>query len=328
MKSAKIVGLGKYLPPKILTNEDLEKIVDTSDQWITERTGIKNRHIVEKGVPVSQLGFYAAEQALQRAGIKAKDLDLIIFATITPDMPFPSASCILQDKLGAKNAACFDLSAACSGFVYGLTTAWNFLRTGMYKNVLVIGAEVLSAFTDWHDRSTCVLFADGGGAAVLVPTDNEREGVLSSYLGANGSDAHLLNLPAGGSACPASAETVARGDHYIKMKGNELFRIAVRAMVKAAKESLKGAGLESDDVDLLIPHQANIRIIDAVTKRLGLTGDRVFINIEKYGNMSAACSIVALCEAWEQDRIKKGDIVVIDTFGGGLVWGANVIKWA
>lgn len=325
MKSAKIVGLGKYLPPKILTNADLEKIVDTSDEWITERTGIKTRHIVEGGVPASQLAYHASKQALGRAGLQPKDVELIIVATITSDMLCPSTACHLQSHLNAKNAACFDISAACSGFIFGLTSAWQFLQTGMYKNALVIGAEVLSAFTDWEERGTCVLFGDGAGAAVLVPTN--KDGIMSAYLGGDGSYSGLLCVPGGGSLYPASQKTLRNRMHFVKMKGNELFRIAVRVMVSAAKEALKKARLTTKDVDILIPHQANIRIINAVTKRLGLSDEQVYVNIERYGNMSAACSAVALCEAWEEKRIKKGSIVVLDTFGGGLVWGSNVIKW-
>ncbi len=325
MRSAKIVGLGKYLPPDILTNADLEKMVDTTDQWITERSGIKTRHIAKKGVSSSQLASHAAAQALKRAGIKAEDVELIIVATVTPDMFFPSTACHLQRHLKAYRAACFDVSAACAGFVHALTLAWNFLRTGMYKNALIVGSEVLTAFTDWKDRGTCVLFGDGAGAAVLVPC--EKDGFLSAELGADGSDPSLLSLPGGGSLNPPSEKTLAKGLHYIKMKGNELFRVAVRLMVEAAIKALKTASLKAEDVDLLIPHQANMRIINAVAKRLNLSDDQVFINIQRYGNMSAACSAIALCEAWEEKRIAKGDIVLIDTFGGGLVWGANVIKW-
>ena len=325
MKSAKIIGLGKYLPPNIVTNVDLEKVVDTSDEWITTRTGIKTRRVAEKNTPASVLAKEASLIALKRAGIKAKDLDLIIVATITPDRQFPSSACYLQEHLKAKKACCFDISAACAGFVYALSSAWQFLRAGFYKNALVVGSEVLSSITDWEDRSTCVLFGDGAGAAVLVPSN--KDGFLSSYLGSDGSNADLLILPGGGSSHPASVETIEQRMHYIKMKGNELFRIAVRIMVKAALKSLKMAKLTPKQVDLLIPHQANIRIINAVTKRLGLSEDEVYVNIERYGNMSSASSAIALCEAWEEKRIKKGDIVVLDAFGGGLVWGSCVLKW-
>ncbi|MCK4809600.1 MAG: ketoacyl-ACP synthase III [Candidatus Omnitrophica bacterium] len=324
MKSAKIVGLGKYLPPKILTNLDLEKRVDTTDEWITTRTGIKSRHIVENNTPVSVLAKEASLIALKRAGIKPKDLDLIIVATITPDTQFPSTACYLQDYLKAKKACCFDVSAACAGFVYALTCAWQFLKTGFYKNALIVGGEVLTSITDWEDRSTCVLFGDGAGAAVLVPTG--KDGILSSYLGADGSEADLLILPGGGSRNPVSARVVEERLNYIKMRGNELFRIAVRIMVEAAKKSLRMAKLTSKSVKLLIPHQANIRIINAVAKRLELEG-KTYINIDRYGNMSSASSAIALCEAWEEKKIKKDDIIVLDAFGGGLVWGSCVIKW-
>lgn len=324
MKSAKIVGLGKYLPPKILTNLDLEKRVDTTDEWITTRTGIKSRHIVENNMPVSVLAKEASLIALKRAGIKPKDLDLIIVATITPDTQFPSTACYLQDYLKAKKACCFDVSAACAGFVYALTCAWQFLKTGFYKNALIVGGEVLTSITDWEDRSTCVLFGDGAGAAVLVPTG--KDGILSSYLGADGSEADLLILPGGGSRNPVSARVVEERLNYIKMRGNELFRIAVRIMVEAAKKSLRMAKLTSKSVKLLIPHQANIRIINAVAKRLELEG-KTYINIDRYGNMSSASSAIALCEAWEEKKIKKDDIIVLDAFGGGLVWGSCVIRW-
>jgi 3-oxoacyl-[acyl-carrier-protein] synthase-3 len=250
---------------------------------------------------------------------------LIIVATITPDTQFPSTACYLQDYLRARGACCFDVSSACAGFVYALTCAWQFLKTGFYKNALVVGSEVLTSITDWEDRSTCVLFGDGAGAAVLVPT--KKDGFLSSYLGADGSNADLLILPGGGSRYPASEETVRNRLHYIKMKGNELFRIAVRIMVQAAKKALKEAGLSVKDIDLLIPHQANTRIINAVAKRLGLSKDVVYVNIDRYGNMSSASSAIALCEAWEEGLIKKGDVVVLDAFGGGLVWGSCVIRW-
>lgn len=325
MKYATIAGLGKYLPPKILTNADLEKMVDTSDEWITTRTGIKERRIVEKGVTTSYLACEASRLALKRAGIKPSSLDLIIVATITPDSQFPSTACYLQSYLKAKQASCFDLSAACSGFVYGLITADQFIRSGFYKNVLVVGAEVLSCITDWKDRSTCVLFGDGAGAAVL--TQGKKESFLGAYLGSDGDQSDILILPAGGSRYPASLETIKNRMHYIQMKGNELFRIAVRAMVKAAKESLAKADLTTKDLDLLVPHQANERIITAVASRLGIPNDKIYLNLQKYGNMSSASSAVALCEAWEAKRIGKDDIVLIDTFGGGLVWGSCVIRW-
>jgi 3-oxoacyl-[acyl-carrier-protein] synthase-3 len=325
MKSVKIVGLGKYLPPEILTNFDLEKMVDTSDEWIITRTGIKTRRIAKKNTGASELGYEAAKIALKRAQIKPQDLELIIVATITPDTQFPSTACYLQGYLRAKKAACFDVSAACAGFVYGLVCAWQFLKTGLYKNALVVGSEVLTSITDWQDRSTCVLFGDGAGAAVLVPA--KKEGFLSAYLGADGSQRDLLIIPAGGSKLPASEETVKQRQHYIKMRGNELFRIAVRVMVEAAKKAIRMAKLKPKDISLFIPHQANERIINAVAKRLNVPLEKVYLNISRYGNMSSASTAVALCEACEEGRINKGDIIVLDTFGAGLVWGSCVIKW-
>jgi len=325
MKSAKIVGLGKYLPSKRLLNSDLEKMVDTSDEWITTRTGIKERRIAEGGVGASGLAHKASQIALERAGIDPKDLDLIIVATITPDTQFPSTACHLQNHLKAKKAACFDVSAACAGFVYALASAWQFIKGGLYKNVLVVGSEVLSTITDWEDRSTCVLFGDGAGAAVL--TESEGAGFLSAYLGSDGSQAEILSMPGGGSRNPISSEIIEKRLHYMKMKGNELFRVAVRIMVHAADKALAQAGLEKRDVDLFIPHQANERIINAVAQRLHIPQDKIYLNIARYGNMSSASSAVALCEAWEENKIKKDGIVVLDAFGGGLVWGSCVIKW-
>ncbi len=325
MQSAKIIGLGKYLPANCLTNADLEKRVDTSDEWITTRTGIKERRIADKTEAASDLAYQASLVALERAGLKPKDIDSIIVTTITPDSQFPSTACRLQGKLKASKASCFDLSAACSGFVYGLTVAWQLIAGGLYKNILVVGSEVLSTITDWEDRSTCVLFGDGAGAAVLTAT--EKHGFLSSYLGADGSQGDILNLPAGGSRIPTSIDTVNKRLHYMKMKGNELFRVAVRVMVKAAKKSLDKAKLSIADVDLFIPHQANQRIIDAVASRMQIPKEKVYLNVARYGNMSSASSAVALVEAYEEGRINKGDIIVMDTFGGGLVWGSCIIKW-
>lgn len=326
MKSARIVGLGKYLPPNRLTNSDLEKKVETSDEWITARTGIKERRIAKKGVGASFLAYKASQAALKIAGIKPKNIDLIIVATITPDTQFPSTACYLQDYLKADKACCFDISAACAGFVYGITTAWQFIKGGLCKNALVVGSEVLSSITDWSDRSTCILFGDGAGAVVL--TESKKESFLSAYLGGDGSQADVLILPGGGSRYPVSAEMLKSGDQYIKMRGNELFRIAVRIMVTAAKKSLVKAGLKYSDVDLLVPHQANERIINAVAKRLRIPLNKVYINISRYGNMSSASSAVALCEAWEEKKIKKDDIIILDAFGGGLVWGSCAIRWA
>ncbi len=325
MKKVGIIGLGEYLPEKILTNVDLEKMVDTSDEWITTRTGIKQRHLVASGETASDLACNAAKEALKDAGLKPEDIDLIVVATITGDMPFPSVAAILQNKLGVTNAACFDVSAACAGFVYALSTAHQFVACGSYKNALVVGVEVLSSVTDWQDRNTCVLFGDGAAAAIL--SEVKSGGIISTYLGCDGSKSGILNIPAGGSQTPATHETVDKRMHYIKMQGNELFKIAVNTMTMAAEEVLKRAGLTFSDIDLIIPHQANSRIILAVAKKLGIPEDKVYLNIERCGNMSSASTATALCEAVKDGRVKKGDMVLLDAFGAGLVWGAMVIKW-
>jgi len=325
LKKVGIIGVGEYLPEKKLTNADLEKIVDTSDDWITTRTGIKERHLVSEGQATSDLAFKAAEKALANAKIKPEELDLIIVATITPDMPFPSTAAILQDKLGAKKAAAFDLSAACAGFVYGLAAAEKFIAASVYKNALVVGSETLSSITDWQDRNTCVLFGDGAGAVVL--SEVKKGGIISTYLGCDGSKVGILNMPAGGSRNPATSETVRNRMHYLKMSGNELFKIAVNTMTSAAETVLKQAGMTFADVDLIIPHQANSRIIMAVAKKLGIPDEKVYLNIERCGNMSSASTVTALVEAVEEGRVKKGDIILLDAFGAGLVWGACVIEW-
>ncbi len=325
MKKVGIIGVGEYLPKKILTNADLEKMVDTSDEWITTRTGIKERRIASSHEAASDLAINAAKEALKDARLKPQDLDLIIIATITPDMHFPSTACLVQANLGAKNAVCFDISAACAGFVYAIIVAQQFIARGTYKNALVVGTEVLSSITDWEDRSTCVLFGDGAGAAVL--SEVKSGGILSTYFGSDGSMANLLMMPAGGSRNPATHKTIDKRLHYIKMEGNEIFKSAVKIMVDTAQVVLKQAGLKCSDVDLVIPHQANVRIIMAMAKRLGLPSDRIFLNIEKYGNMSSASIATALCEAVKVGRIKKGDIILLDAFGAGLVWGACLIKW-
>ena len=325
MKRVGIIGVGEYLPEKILTNADLEKMVETSDEWITTRTGIKERHLAKEGQATSDIAFLAAQKALENAKLKPEDLDLIIVATITPDMPFPSVSSIIQNKLGAKKAACFDISAACAGFVYGLSVAQNFIASSVYKNALVIGAEVLSSITDWQDRNTCVLFGDGAGAAIL--SEVKTGGIISTYLGCDGSKSDILNMPAGGSRNPASEETVKNRQHFLKMHGNELFKIAVNTMTDAAETVLKQAGMNFKDVDLIIPHQANARIIMAVAKKLGIPENKVYLNIERCGNMSSASTVTALCEAVQEGRVKKGDIILLDAFGAGLVWGASIIEW-
>ncbi len=325
MEDVGILGLGCYLPSKKLTNSDLEKMVDTSDEWIMTRTGIKERRIAPKEMASSDLGVEASKLAIKDAGLKPEDIDLIITATITPDMAFPATACIIQDKIGAKNAAAFDINAACSGFVFGMIMAKQFVDTGLYNNVLVIGAEKLTSIVDWKDRSTCVLFGDGAGACVIGKSKDKR--ILSSFMGADGSGGHLLNVPAGGSRQPATEETIKNRLHFLKMEGNEVFKIAVRIMVEAGDRAVKKVGLKCDDIDLLIPHQANIRILMAVAKRMGLPEEKIFLNIEKYGNMSAASTAVALVEAAQQNRIKKDNNVVLVAFGGGLTYAALVIKW-
>lgn len=325
MKPVGIISSGAYLPKKILTNLDLEKMVETSDEWITTRTGIKERRIALKTEATSDLASNAAKLALKNANISAQDIDLIIVATITPDMLFPATACFVQRNIGAKNAVCFDVSAACSGFVYAMTIAQQFIARNVYKNALVIGAEKLSAITDWHDRNTCVLFGDGAGAVLMGQTNQGK--IISTYLGTDASAAELLYLPAGGSRNPATKETIEKNMHYIKMQGNELFKFAVRLMVRAAEEALSKANLKPSDIDYFIPHQANVRIINAVRERLGLPDDKVYLNIARYGNMSSASAATALVEVIETKQLKKGDIILVDAFGAGLVWGALVIKW-
>ncbi len=325
MKKTGIIGVGSYLPKRVLTNPDLEKIVDTSDEWITSRTGIKERRLASNDEASSDLAVRAAIAAIDDAKLKPQDIDLIIVATITPDMPFPSVACLVQQAISAKEAACFDVSAACAGFVYALTVAHQFISSGAYKHALVIGTEKLSSVTDWQDRNTCVLFGDGAGAVVL--SEVKSGGVLSTYLGSDGSKKDLLNIPGGGSRYPASHESIDNRMHYIKMQGNELFKLAVTLMAEAAQVALKKANLDCKDIDLVIPHQANIRIIMAMAKKLGLPNEKIYLNIEKYGNMSSASTVTALCDAVKAGRIKKGDIVLLDAFGAGLVWGACVIEW-
>lgn len=325
MNKVGIIGVGEYLPEKILTNKDLEKMVDTSDEWITTRTGIKERRIAAATEATSDLAYMAAKHALRDAKLKPLEVDMIIVATITPDMQFPSTASFVQAKLGAKNAFCFDVSAACSGFVYGLVIAKQFIANGTIRNAVVIGAELLTRITDWQDRSTCVLFGDGAGAAVLAEVPSG--GILSTYLGTDGTKTDLLMLPGGGSRNPASHKTIDDKMHFLKMEGNELFKLAVKLMLESAQVAIKRAGLEPKDIDLVIPHQANARIIMAMAKRIGIADEKVYLNIEKYGNMSSASLIVALCDAVKEGRVKKGDKILLDAFGAGLVWGASVIQW-
>lgn len=326
VKPVGILGVGSYVPEKIVTNHDLEQTLDTSDEWIVERTGIRERRVVKEGEFTSHLATKAAERALLDAGVSAEEIDLIIVGTVTPDMVFPSVACLVQDNLKAVNAAAFDITAVCSGFIYGLVTASAFIQAGTYKKALVIGAETLSAITDWTDRNTAVIFGDGAGAVVLGETE-PGYGILGVHLGAEGAGGDLLKVPAGGSRQPASAETVAQRLHFTYMDGNEVFKFAVKIMGEAASKALENAGLLREDIDVLVPHQANMRIIQSAAKRLALPMEKVVVNVDKYGNTSAASIPIALDEAVKNGRIKNGDIVVMVGFGGGLTWGAGVIKW-
>ena len=325
--AAGIIGIGCYLPEKKLTNQDLEKMVDTSDAWITERTGIKTRHIAAPDQATSDLAYEAAIRALADADTKPEELDLIIVATESPDYKYPSTACLLQARLGAKNAAGFDLSAGCSGFVYGLGIGSQSIVSGLYKKILLVGAETLSRITDWTDRNTCVLFGDGAGAAVLGRVE-EGYGVLILDLGADGSGGRHLIQPAGGSRKPTTHETVDAHEHLIHMDGQDVFKFAARRMPYACRKVLQKAGMTIDDVALLVPHQANLRIIDNAIDRLKIDRDRVWINIDKHGNMSAACVPVCLTEAQEAGRLKKGDNVIMVAFGAGLTWAGALVRWA
>lgn len=320
-----IIGTGSYVPEQIITNKDLEKVVDTSDEWIVTRTGISERRKAESYIATSDMGLIAGQRAIDAAGIDPEEIDLIIVATITPDMILPSTACLIQEKIGATKAAAFDLSAACTGFVYGLSVATQFIATGMYKYVLVIGAETLSRIINPTDRNTLILFGDGAGAALLGPV--EEEGIQSFDLGADGSGAMLLYQEAGGSRIPASMESLEKGKHYLTMLGNDVFKFAVRIMGETSLKALNKIGLTCEDVDYLIPHQANIRIVDAAVKRLKLSPDKVYINLDKYGNMSGASIPVALDEAARNKKIKKSDTIVLVGFGAGLTWGSCVLRW-
>jgi len=323
--SVGIEGLGFYLPSKVLTNADLEKRIETSDEWIRTRTGIRERRIAAEGENTSDLAVGAAKGALEQAGLKPTDLDMILVATMTPDMPCPATACIVQAKLGAPQAAATDVAAACSGFVYGLVIGQQFVASGLYRHVLVVGAEVLSRVVDWTDRSTCVLFGDGAGAAILGATTQGQ--ILSVYLGSDGGKADLLKVPGGGAAKPASHQSVDERAHYLKMNGTEVFKHAVRAMSDACLKAIERAGIRPEEIACVIPHQANIRIIQAVVERAGMPLEKVYLNVDRYGNMSAASTIVALCEAVRDGRVKKGDYALLVAFGAGLTWGSCVIKW-
>ncbi|MBN1871609.1 MAG: ketoacyl-ACP synthase III [Candidatus Omnitrophica bacterium] len=320
-----VIGTGKFLPTRVLTNSDLEKMVDTSDEWIITRTGIKERRIAGEGIATAFMGSEAAKKALEKANLSAVDIDLIITATITPDMQFPSTACLIQSRLGASKAVAFDISAACSGYIFAMAVAYEFIKSGLYRNALIIGAEKMSSITDWNDRNTCVLFGDGAGASVLSKVD--RGGILSVYMGSDGRNAPMLEVPGGGSLRPSTHETIDEKLHYVKMSGQELFKEAVRLMAEAGNKALALSGLRCSDISLVIPHQANVRILWAVAKKMNLPREKVYLNIDRYGNMSAASTAVALAEAQEEGRIKKGDIIILDAFGAGLTWGAIVMEW-
>ncbi len=324
-----IIGTGSYVPERVLTNDDLSKIVDTSDEWITTRTGIKERHIAADNEATSDLASKAALKALEAAGVKAEDIELIIVATVTPDMFFPSTACFVQKKIGASNAVCFDISAACSGFLYALQVARNFINTGTRGTALVIGAEKLSSLINWKDRNTCVLFGDGAGAVVIKRTceDHAPGRVLSTVMGSDGNLADLLKVPGGGSACPITPENAESRPNTIHMEGRETFKHAVTRMCQAAEQALAQAGLTAADIDMVIPHQANARIISAIADRLGLSEEKTFMNLQKYGNTSAATIPVALDEAHRSGRIKHGDVLLFVAFGGGFTWASTVMRW-
>ncbi|NCO83949.1 MAG: 3-oxoacyl-ACP synthase [Nitrospirae bacterium CG_4_10_14_3_um_filter_44_29] len=326
MLRAKIIATGSYVPKHVLTNFDLEKMVDTSDEWIRERSGIRERRIADEKEAASDLACEAAKAAFKRADIKPKDIELIIVATVTGDMPTPATACHLQHKLGIKKAAAFDVNAACSGFLYGLSIADSFIKSGAYKKILIVGAEVLSRVTDWEDRTTCVLFGDGAGAVILKATDEDR-GIVSTHIRSNGALWELLNMPGGGSRNPASKESLKKKMHYLRMKGNETFKIAVRTLENLVARTLEENKLKPSQLSLLIPHQANLRIIQATAERLNIPMEKVFVNIDKYGNTSAASIPIALDEAVRQGRVRDGDYVLLEAFGGGLTWASVLIKW-
>jgi len=324
--SVGISGIGSFVPEKIVTNDDLSKIVDTNHEWIVSRTGIHQRRIVDEFTATSDLATQAGKRALLDAGIDASEIDLIIVATATPDHFFPSTAAIVQKNLSATNAAAFDLSVGCSGFIYAMVTGANFISSGMYKKVMIIGAETLSKIVDWTDRNTCILFGDGAGACILESCD-ESFGILSSELGSDGINGEVLIIPAGGSRMPSTENTVNEKLNTIKMDGKEVFKFAVRVMEKSSLSVLDGAGLTKEDLDFLVPHQANVRIIDAAMKKLKLNKDKTHINLDKYGNMSAASIPVALDEAIRENKIKKGDNILLIAFGAGLSWASIVMRW-
>lgn len=326
MLRAKITATGSYAPERILSNHEIEKIINTSDAWITERTGIKERRIADESQTTSELAYRASLRAISECKIEPEDIDLIIVATVSGDMPFPATACILQKLLGAKNAVAFDINAACSGFIYAMSIANSFIQTKTYKKVLIVGVEVLSKFLDWSDRTTCILFGDGAGAAILEPTDSDN-GILSTHIYSDGSMWEFIHLPGGGSKNPTSYLTLENKLHYIKMKGNETFKVAVKTLENLVIDTLRFNNLEPSQLSLLIPHQANLRIIVATAKRLGISMDKVLVNVDRYGNTSAASIPIALDEAVRAGKIKKDDYILLEAFGAGLTWASALIKW-
>ena len=324
---AKITAVGAYVPPKLLTNQDLEKMVATNDQWIQERTGIRERHIVEKGVATSDLAVEAAKLCLAKRGITADEVELIIVATVTPDMLFPGTACLVQDKLGAKKAWGFDLSAACSGFIYALQVGTKFIESGAHKKVMVIGADVMSSIIDYTDRATCVIFGDGAGAVLLEPCDADEIGMIDYWHEVDGSGACMLNMPGGGSLHPATAETVAAKMHFVHQDGGAVYKFAVRKMAEAAETVLTRNGVTGADLSCFIPHQANKRIILSTAERLGLSEDHVVINIDRYGNTTAGTIPIAMQTAIDDGRLKKGDLVLLASFGAGFTCGSTLLRW-
>ena len=324
---AKITSVGAYVPPKLLTNQDLERMVATNDQWIQERTGIRERHIVEKGVATSDLAVEAAKLCLAKRGITPDEVELIIVATVTPDMLFPGTACLVQDKLGAKHAWGFDLSAACSGFIYALQVGTKFIESGAHKKVMVIGADVMSSIIDYTDRATCVIFGDGAGAVLLEPCEAGEVGMIDYWHEIDGSGACMLNMPGGGSLHPATAETVAAKMHYVHQDGGAVYKTAVRKMAEAAETVLTRNGVTGADLSCFIPHQANKRIILSTAERLGMTEEHVVINIDRYGNTTAGTIPIAMQTAMEEGRLKKGDLVLLASFGAGFTCGSTLLQW-
>ena len=325
-RTVSIIGTGSYLPQRVMTNQELEKLVETSDDWITSRTGIKERHIAAEGESTSDLAAGAARDAMENAGITADEIDLIIVATVTPDMFFPSTACFVQAKIGARNAACFDVSAACAGFLYALEIAQQFITSHTYDTILVIGAEKLSSIVDWTDRNTCVLFGDGAGAAVLRHRGGGH-GIISTYMASDGGLSEILYIPGGGSRFPITKENADQRLNSIRMNGKETYKHAVISMMDAAQRALADANLKPDDLACIIPHQANLRIIEAIAHRLNIPLDRFLVNLDRYGNTSAAAVAIALDEANRTGRMKVGDYVLLVVFGGGLTWASSVIQW-